>query len=55
MKRKKRYKLKKGRITLALIILISLITLGINTPDILEYIKLKSLDYSNNSIKLIKK
>jgi len=54
MKRKKRYKLKKGRITLALIILISLITLGINTPDILEYIKLKSLDYSNNSIKLIK-
>ena len=54
MKRKKRYKLKKRRILLALIILISIITLGFNIGNITEYIKLKSLDYSNSSIKLIK-
>ena len=54
MKRKKRYRLKKGRIFLALVILISIITLGFNTENIIKYIKLKSLDYSNSSIKIIK-
>ena len=54
MKRKKRYKLKTGRIFITLILLISIITLGFNTNNIIEYIELKTLTYSNDSIKLIK-
>lgn len=54
MKRKKRYKLKIGRIILASIILSAIIILAINTNNIYSYFKLKSLDYSNQSIKLIK-
>jgi len=54
MKRKKRYKLKKGKIFFTLLILICITTLSFNTSNIIEYINLKSLNYSNNSIKLIK-
>jgi len=54
MKRKKRYKLKKGRIFIASLILITIIIIGFNTNNIVEYFNLKSLNYSNNSIKLIK-
>lgn len=54
MKRKKRYKLKIGRIIFASIILSTIIILAINTNNIYSYFKLKSLDYRNKSIKLIK-
>lgn len=52
--KRKRYRLKKKRIFLAIIILISIITLLLNTNNIITYIKLKSLKYDNNSINLIK-
>ena len=55
MKRKKRYKLKKGRILLAIILLTTIITLIFNTSNIVNYITLKTLNYSNSSIKLINK
>jgi len=54
MKKKKRYRLKKGRILLAIILLIGIITLAFNTPNIINYISLKTLNYSDTSIKLIK-
>lgn len=55
MKKKKKYKLKKGRIFITLILLITIITLAFNTNNIINYVTLKSLNYSNNSIKLITK
>lgn len=53
MKRKKKYRLKKGRILIALLTLISIITLALNTNSIINYITLKSLNYNKESIKLI--
>lgn len=53
MKRKKKYKLKKFRILVALILLTSIIVLILNTNNIITYITLKSLNYSKESIKLI--
>lgn len=53
MKRKKKYKLKKGRIFIAIVLLIGIITLSFNANNIINYITLKSLDYSKESIKLI--
>jgi len=52
MKRRKR-KLKKGRIFLVLIILIGITTFLLNINNIITYISLKRLNYSNSSIKLI--
>jgi len=54
MKKKKKYKLKKGRILFATIILIIIVTLAFNTGNIIEYFKLRKLDYSHDSIKEIK-
>lgn len=53
MKKKKRYRLKKGRILVALILLIGIITLAFNANNIIHYIRLSNLNYSKNSIKLI--
>ena len=55
MKRKKKYKLKKLRIVLAILILTTIFTLIFNSNNIITYIKLKQLDYSKESIKEIKK
>lgn len=54
MKRKKRYRLKKTRIIFAILILTTIFTLAFNSTNIISYIKLKQLNYSNESIKLIK-
>ena len=53
MKKNKRYKLKKGRIFIALGIFISIIMLIFNIDNISNYIKLNALNYSKDSIKLI--
>ena len=55
MKRKKKYRLRKARILLALIIFISTLTVLFNFNNITNYISLKNLNYSNNTIKLINK
>ena len=55
MKRKKKYKLKKLRVVLAVLILTTIFTLIFNSNNIITYIKLKQLDYSKESIKEIKK
>ena len=54
MKRKKRYRLKKIRVILAIIILTTIFTLAFNSNNLIDYVKLKQLNYSNESIKLIK-
>lgn len=53
MKRKKKRRLKKGRIFIAITLLIGIITLALNTKNIINYITLKSLDYNKESIKII--
>lgn len=53
MKKNKRYKLKKGRIFVALVLFISIIMLIFNIDNISNYIKLNALNYSKDSIKLI--
>ena len=55
MKKKKRYRLKKGRICLLSVILIFIILLIVNFGNITNYIKLKSLNYNSETIKLINK
>jgi len=55
MKRKKKYKLKKFRIFLAILILTTIFTTIFNASNIITYIKLKQLNYSNESIKIINK
>lgn len=50
--KKKRYRLKKKRIFLVLVVLIIIPLFIFNFNDITNYIKYKSLSYSNNSISL---
>lgn len=53
MKKRKKYKLKKGRIIIAIVLFIGILTLALNAKNIINFITLKSLDYSKTSIKLI--
>lgn len=55
MNKKKKYKLKKGRIFIAILLLIITITLSLNIGNIVNYLKLKNLKYSNDSISIIYK
>ena len=54
LKRKKRYKIKKIKVLITLILSISTILLLFNAKDIITHIKLKYLDYNTNTIKILK-
>lgn len=53
MKKKKKYRLKKGRIIIAISILMFFIFIIFNLNNIISFISLKNLNYQNDSIKYI--
>ena len=55
MKKHKKYRLKKGRIIVCLIVLVSITTLLFNIGNITNYINLKSLHYSDLAFDKIRK
>ena len=54
MNRKKRYRIKKFRVFVALVLLTGIILLLFNLKNIVTHVKLKTLDYSNSTIKILK-
>lgn len=55
MNRKKKYKFKKGRIFIALLLLTIIIVFTLNIGNIITVIKLKNLKYTSESISIINK
>ena len=55
MNKKKKYKLKKGRIFIALLLLTIIVVFTLNIGNIITVIKLKNLKYTSESISIINK